>query len=98
MAKKKELLSLRAVPLSEIPTPKPCVQIKRGWVCIRSKWHKEMGRGHSYDVELARMDTPSKLLHWLWHLSGKVWLTADVVYDLTSAVADHFRWPIHLEK
>ncbi|MBK8909091.1 MAG: hypothetical protein IPM60_14720, partial [Rhodospirillales bacterium] len=31
--------------------------------------------GGKYDIELHRIDTPTKVLLWIHHLSGKVWPT-----------------------
>jgi hypothetical protein len=34
---------------------------------------------NEYNVAKAHCDTPEKLLHWIWHLTGKTWMTNNVL-------------------
>lgn len=32
-----------------------------------------------YNVAKTRCDTPEKLLHWVWHLTEKTWMTNEIM-------------------
>lgn len=34
---------------------------------------------YEYNIELSRCNTAEKLLHWVWHLTEKTWMTNDVM-------------------
>jgi hypothetical protein len=34
---------------------------------------------HHYDIELSRCRTKSAILQWVHHLSGKAWMTTDLI-------------------
>ena len=34
---------------------------------------------YEYNIDLQRCNTPEKLLHWIWHLTEKTWMTNDVM-------------------
>lgn len=36
---------------------------------------------HEYNIDLNRCDTAEKLLHWIWHLTEKSWMTNDVMRE-----------------
>ena len=39
-------------------------------------------RGHQYWIEFDRIDTPGKILKWVAHLSGKTWVTREMIFHL----------------
>lgn len=36
---------------------------------------------HEYNIGLNRCDTAEKLLHWIWHLTEKSWMTKDTMRE-----------------
>lgn len=34
---------------------------------------------YKYDIDLTSCDTAEKLLHWVWHLTEKTWMTNNVM-------------------
>jgi len=38
--------------------------------------------GHQYRIDYDRIDTPEKILEWVAHLSGKMWVTRDMIFHL----------------
>lgn len=34
---------------------------------------------YEYNIALSRCNTPEKLLHWVWHLTEKTWMTTEVM-------------------
>lgn len=34
---------------------------------------------YEYNISLDRCDSAEKLLHWVWHLTEKTWMTNDVM-------------------
>ena len=47
-----------------------------------------------YEFALDRIDSPLKLLGWVEHLSGKVWMKSLDLRELIIAVSEHFGWDI----
>lgn len=41
--------------------------------------HIVINVSYEYNIELSRCNTPEKLLHWVWHLTEKTWMTNDVM-------------------
>lgn len=39
---------------------------------------------YPYEIELSRCDSPEKILHWVWHLGEKNWVTAELIRDFVS--------------
>ena len=39
------------------------------------------GHQHQYAIELERLDTPEKVLHWVAHVGQKRWATAKMLSD-----------------
>lgn len=48
-----------------------------------------------YNIDLARIDSPLKLVGWLHHLSEKVWFDQTYCRQLIQVVCCHFGWDIH---
>lgn len=48
-----------------------------------------------YNIDLARIDSPLKLVGWLHHLSEKVWFDQTYCRQLIQVVCYHFGWDIH---
>lgn len=44
-----------------------------------SDGHIVINVSYEYNIELSRCNTPAKLLHWIWHLTEKTWMTNDVM-------------------
>ncbi len=34
---------------------------------------------YEYNISKSSCDTPEKLLHWIWHLTEKTWMTNEVM-------------------
>jgi len=47
------------------------VSIKNGFIVINVSYE--------YKIDLSRCDTAERLLHWIWHLTEKTWMTNDVM-------------------
>lgn len=47
------------------------ISVKNGSIVINVSYE--------YTIELSRCDTAEKLLHWIWHLTEKSWMTNDVM-------------------
>lgn len=43
---------------------------------------------YPYAIEIERINTPEKLLNWIWHLSGKTWVDNKIIRDLITTVSD----------
>ena len=41
--------------------------------------HIVINVSYEYNIALSRCDTAEKLLHWVWHLTEKTWMTNDVM-------------------
>ena len=41
--------------------------------------HIVINVSYEYNIALSRCDTAAKLLHWVWHLTEKTWMTNDVM-------------------
>ncbi|MEM1145199.1 MAG: hypothetical protein AAGI88_21685 [Pseudomonadota bacterium] len=41
--------------------------------------HIVINVSYEYNIALSRCDTPEKLLHWVWHLTEKSWMTNEVM-------------------
>ena len=41
--------------------------------------HIVINVSYEYNIALSRCDTAEKLLHWVWHLTEKTWITNDVM-------------------
>lgn len=51
------------------------------------------GKGFNYYwIEWPRLNTPSKVLAWVHHLSGKTWFSPDMCRDFLDVVYCHFKW------
>ena len=51
------------------------------------------GKGYNYYwVEWSRLNTPTKVLNWIRHLTGKRWFSADMARDFIDVVFAHFGW------
>lgn len=42
-----------------------------------------------YDIELSRINTPDKLLCWIFHLLGKNWMTTDILRKFIELISKH---------
>jgi hypothetical protein len=74
------------------PLPPPRVRITKKWVTIRAvlphtSW--------DYDFRTSRIDTPMKLLQWVWHLNEKKWFDWALCRELIDKVCTHFDWDLH---
>jgi len=47
-----------------------------------------------YTIEWDRLTCPEDLLHWIQHLTGKNWMTMEMVNDLITLVSSHRGWDI----
>ncbi len=72
------------------PAPRVKVKITNRWLSIYPV-EKRFG---PYEFALDRIDSPLKLLGWVEHLSGKVWMEALDLRALIIAVSEHFGWDI----
>ena len=50
---------------------------------------------YKYFIELDRCDTPNKLLHWIYHLLGKVWMTTELLENFIVKVAKYHNFDIY---
>jgi hypothetical protein len=75
---------------STLPLPYCTVTIKRGCASIDTGIP-----GYRYNIELDRIDSPERMVHWLHHLSSKTWFTPKMVGDLIQTVGKHYEWDFH---
>ena len=47
---------------------------------------------YPYEIELSRINTHAKLLHWMIHLLEKNWVTTEVLYWMVERLCAHFNW------
>lgn len=66
------------------------VKLKGGCVCLSDR----LGEERSYDFALDRIDSPMKLVSWLYHLGGKAWFDGWMQQELIEKVCKHFGWEI----
>lgn len=59
---------------------KDLVYIKDGFIVIHVV--------NEYPIALSRCNTPEKLLHWVWHLTEKTWMTNDVLRRFIELACD----------
>ena len=64
------------------------VTSKKGIICITNEY------GWDYDIELDRIDTPSKILSWVHHLCGKTWITPSVIEEFIQVATMHINQDI----
>lgn len=52
--------------------------------------------GHPYEIALADIDTPKKMVRWIVHLGRKRWpeMTPQRLAHMTNAIAERFGWEI----
>lgn len=79
--------------LADFRPRKPSVKLTSKWVTIKTEWH---GKHDSYHFALNRIDTRMKLLHWVRHLTGKVWFDQGVTCELIEKVCNHFGWDLNV--
>jgi hypothetical protein len=72
------------------PEPRVKIKITKRWLII----YPVEKRFDPYEFTLDRIDSPLKLLGWVEHLSGKVWMKALDLRDLIIAVSQYFEWDI----
>ena len=51
--------------------------------------------GYDYWIAEDRLDTPEKLLGWVQHLSGKIWMNPLRIRRLVEKVSSRFGWKIY---
>ncbi len=50
---------------------------------------------YPYHIELSRIPDPEALVHWLDHLTGKWWMTTEIVREFIRRVYQIKGWDIH---
>lgn len=50
---------------------------------------------YPYHIELSRIPDPEGLVHWLDHLTGKDWMTSDLVREFIRRVYEIKGWNLH---
>ena len=50
---------------------------------------------YPYHIELSRIPDPEALVHWLDHLTGKGWMTTEIVREFIRRVYRIKGWDIH---
>ena len=72
------------------PPRQPSIAIRGESLIIKTPWHRE--RGGDYAFGLERIDTHLKLLHWVHHLTAKIWFDRFIERELIEKVCSHFGW------
>ena len=65
------------------------VKIENGSIGLKD------GNRFSYWIELTRIKTERDLLEWVHHLTGKVWVTNDLLDDFIQAVFKYRGWTLY---
>lgn len=66
--------------------------------CLCFRYHRGFrGAGPSviYDIPLDRLDTPTKVYHWIIHLLQKDWITRDMLFRMVCILQVHFHYNLH---
>lgn len=50
---------------------------------------------YQYHIELSRIPDPEGLVHWLHHLTGKDWMTGDLVREFIKRVYEIKGWNLY---
>ena len=76
--------------LSELMETKfePCVVVDDGWVTL-------LNDHGNYDIELTQCNTAEAILHWVAHLSEKIWVTNQHINEFVEATTKAAKVKIH---
>lgn len=64
--------------------------------CYIEKEYIILNVHYPYDIELSRLDSHKKLLAWVHHLSGKNWMTVELMRYFIEIVSEHFKMNIYI--
>lgn len=80
--------------MSQIERGKPRITVKvtRRAVTLRGD---QIPYPQGYVIDLRRIDSPIKLLHWVRHLSEKTWMGRLETRLFISTVAEYFGWELN---
>jgi len=73
-------------------------EVLRCGTCLRFRYHhgfRGAGPAMVYDIELDRLDTPTKVYQWIIHLLGKNWVTRDMLHRMVAILEIHFQYDLH---
>ncbi|WP_421789328.1 hypothetical protein [Hyphobacterium sp.] len=51
---------------------------------------------YEYNIHLSRIDTPEKVVSWVYHLTEKTWMTTEVLREVLKTVSNENGIDIHL--
>jgi hypothetical protein len=93
-AKEKTVDELNVVWMSQIEPGKPRITVKvtRRAVTLRGD---RIPYPQGYVIDLRRIDSPIKLLHWVRHLAEKTWMGRLEMRLFISTVAEYFGWELN---
>jgi len=50
---------------------------------------------YPYDIDLDRIDTPTKAHFWIVHLLEKRWITRKMLWEMAVKLQEHFGYNLH---
>lgn len=50
---------------------------------------------YPYDIQLSRIDTPTKAHEWVIHLMEKNWITREILFEMVDLLEKHFGYSLH---
>jgi len=63
---------------------------------IRGRWLTIKADRHDYCIELVRLDSHEKILEWVHHLSGKVWITPELIGRFIRLACEHHKLKLYV--